>query len=140
MLKKLAKYLKGLVWLCIISMSGMIIEAICELSLPKIANYIYETVKNAGDNAEDVKSQIIKIGIGMVVMAVFGLAGGLATMKASSIVSLKFSYRLRKDLFEKVSAFSFKNIDTFSTASLTTRMTNDVTMLQNTLMMMLRML
>ncbi len=140
MLKKLAKYLKGLVWLCVISASGMIIEAICELSLPKIANYIYETVKDAGDNTADIKSQIIKIGIAMIGMAIFGLAGGLATMKASSVASQKFSYRLRKDLFEKVSAFSFKNIDTFSTSSLTTRMTNDVTMLQNTLMMTLRML
>lgn len=61
-------------------------------------------------------------------------------MKTSSVASQKFSYRLRKDLYEKTSEFSFKNIDQFSTASLTTRMTNDVTMLQNTVMMCLRML
>lgn len=140
MLKKLAKYLKGLGWLCVVSASGMIIEAICELSLPKIANFIYETVKNAGGDTADVKSQILKIGLGMLGMAVLGLAGGLATMKSSSIVAQKFSYRLRKDMFEKISSFSFKNIDTFSASSLTTRMTNDVTMLQNTLMMVLRML
>lgn len=140
MLKKLSKYLKGLYLLCIVSASGMIIEAICELSLPKIANFIYEAVKNAGGDAKMVKAQIINIGIGMFIMAVIGLCGGLATMKSSSIVALKFSYRLRKDLFEKISSFSFKNIDNFSTSSLTTRMTNDVTTLQNTLMMILRML
>ena len=61
-------------------------------------------------------------------------------MKSSSIVSQKFSYRLRRDLYQKISDFSFKNIDSFSTSSLTTRMTNDITMLQNTVMMSLRML
>ena len=61
-------------------------------------------------------------------------------MKTSSVVSQKFGYRLRKAMYEKISSFSFKNIDTFSTSSLTTRLTNDVTMLQNTVMMGLRIL
>lgn len=143
MIKKLAKYINGLWHLCLVSALGMIVEAICELSLPSIANMIYEkcaAVSGDPNAARDVKSYVIKIGILMFVMAVVGLCGGLATMKASSVVSQKFSYRLRSDMYKKISDFSFKNIDEFSTSSLTTRMTNDVTLLQNTLMMGLRVL
>lgn len=143
MIKKLAKYINGLWHLCLVSALGMIVEAICELSLPSIANMIYEkcaAVSGDPNDARDVKSYVIKIGILMFVMAVVGLCGGLATMKASSVVSQKFSYRLRNDMYKKISDFSFKNIDEFSTSSLTTRMTNDVTLLQNTLMMGLRVL
>lgn len=143
MIKKLAKYINGLWYLCIISALGMIVEAICELALPSIANMIYEkcaAVSGDANAAQDVKSYVIKIGVLMFLMAVVGLCGGLATMKASSVVSQKFSYRLRSDMYKKISDFSFKNIDEFSTSSLTTRMTNDVTLLQNTLMMGLRVL
>ena len=140
MLKKLSKYLHGLWRLCALSAMGMIIEAICELALPSIANHIYNRVSAAAQSGEDIKSYVISIGALMFLLAVIGLAGGLITMKVSSIASQRFSYRLRKALYEKVSAFSFKNIDAFSTSSLTTRMTNDVTMLQNTLIMILRIL
>lgn len=143
MIKKLSKYINGLWHLCIVSALGMIVEAVCELALPSIANMIYEkcaAVSGDANAAQDVKTYVIKIGVLMFVMAVVGLCGGLATMKASSVVSQKFSYRLRSDMYKKISDFSFKNIDEFSTSSLTTRMTNDVTLLQNTLMMGLRIL
>lgn len=140
MLKKLSKYLKGLWYLCVVSAIGMIVEAICELALPSIANAVYEKVSATTAGDSDIKMYVIKIGIAMFAMAIVGLLGGLSTMKASSVVSQKFSYRLRKDVYKKISDFSFKNIDKFSTSSLTTRMTNDITMLQNTLMMSLRIL
>lgn len=140
MLKKLSKYLKGLWYLCAVSAIGMIVEAICELALPSIANAVYEKVSATTAGDSDIKMYVIRIGIAMFAMAIVGLLGGLSTMKASSVVSQKFSYRLRKDVYKKISDFSFKNIDKFSTSSLTTRMTNDITMLQNTLMMSLRIL
>lgn len=140
MIKKLSKYLKGLGWLCVASAAGMIIEAMCELALPSIANSVYEMVKSATGDPTQLKYKIAKIGLLMLIMAGIGLAGGLMTMKTSSVVSQKFSYRLRKAMYDKISSFSFKNIDTFSTSSLTTRLTNDVTMLQNTVMMGLRIL
>lgn len=140
MLKKLSKYLKGLWYLCVVSAIGMIVEAICELALPSIANAVYEKVSATTAGDSDIKMYVIKIGIAMFAMAIVGLLGGLSTMKASSVVSQKFSYRLRKDVYKKISDFSFKNIDKFFTSSLTTRMTNDITMLQNTLMMSLRIL
>lgn len=140
MIKKLSKYLHGLGRLCFESAAGMVIEAICELAMPSIANSVYEMVKNANGETDELKMKIAKIGLLMFIMAIIGLCGGLMTMKTSSVVSQKFGYRLRKAMYEKISSFSFKNIDTFSTSSLTTRLTNDVTMLQNTLMMGLRIL
>lgn len=140
MIKKLSKYLKGLGWLCVASALGMIVEAMCELALPSVANSVYEMVKTSTGDPTDLKLKIGKIGLIMLAMAIVGFCGGLMTMKTSSVASQKFSYRLRKAMYDKISSFSFKNIDTFSTSSLTTRLTNDVTMLQNTLMMGLRIL
>lgn len=139
MLKKLMKYMKGLWLLALVSASGMIIEAVCELSMPSLANKIYDIVSSS-TSPEDTKSTILKMGLGMFALAVVGLAGGTATMKSSAVVSQRFAYRLRNDMYKKISRFSFGNIDKFSTASLTTRMTNDVTTLQNVLMMCLRIL
>ena len=139
MLKKLGKYMKGLGFLSIISALGMIIEAICELSLPSLANNIYENVSTTASPA-DTKSYVLKMGLGMLLLSVIGLCGGLATMKSSAVVSQRFAFRLRNDVYKKISRFSFKNIDKFSTASLTTRLTNDITMLQMVVMLSLRIL
>ena len=119
MIKKLAKYMKGLWHLAIISALGMIIEAICELAMPSIANVIYNKV-GSNASAQEIKADIIGLGIAMLCLAAVGLIGGLSTMKASSICSQNFAYRLRNDVYKKISQFSFKNIDDFSTASLTT--------------------
>lgn len=139
MIKKLAKYMKGLWGLAVLSASGMIIEAICELSMPSFANTIYEMVSTTSTPGE-TKHQIIKYGLFMLLLAAIGLSGGYTTMKTSAVVSQRFAFRLRNDVYKKISRFSFKNIDAFSTASLTTRMTNDITLLQNVLMMSLRIL
>lgn len=139
MLKKLSKYMKGLWGLAAISASGMIVEAICELALPSLANSIYQKVDTAA-SPESVRTAVILSGLGMLALALLGLFGGVVTMKTSAHVSQRFAYRLRGDMYRKISHFSFKNIDQFSTASLTTRMTNDVTTLQNVVMMCLRIL
>jgi len=139
MLKKLGKYLKGLGFLAFLSALGMIVESICELALPSLANNIYETV-NVATTPEDAKAYVLKMGFAMLGLACIGLCGGIGTMKASAIVSQRFAYRLRNDVYKKISNFSFRNIDEFSTASLTTRLTNDITMLQNVVMMSLRIL
>lgn len=139
MLKKLSKYMKGLWGLAAISAAGMIVEAICELALPSLANSIYQKVDTAAA-PESVRTAVILSGLGMLALALLGLFGGVVTMKTSANVSQRFAYRLRGDMYRKISHFSFKNIDQFSTASLTTRMTNDVTTLQNVVMMCLRIL
>ena len=137
MLKKLSKYMKGLWGLAAISAAGMIVEAICELALPSLANSIYQKVDTAA-SPESVRTAVILSGLGLLALALLGLFGGVVTMKTSANVSQRFAYRLRGDMYRKISHFSFKNIDQFSTASLTTRMTNDVTTLQNVVMMCLR--
>lgn len=139
MLKKLSKYMKGLWGLAAISAAGMIVEAICELALPSLANSIYQKVDTTAA-PESVRTAVILSGLGMLALALLGLFGGVVTMKTSANVSQRFAYRLRGDMYRKISHFSFKNIDQFSTASLTTRMTNDVTTLQNVVMMCLRIL
>ncbi len=139
MLKKLSKYMKRLWGLAAISAAGMIVEAICELALPSLANSIYQKVDTAA-SPESVRTAVILSGLGMLALALLGLFGGVVTMKTSANVSQRFAYRLRGDMYRKISHFSFKNIDQFSTASLTTRMTNDVTTLQNVVMMCLRIL
>lgn len=136
MIKKLSKYMKGLWLLAAISASGMIIEAVCELAMPSLANSIYEKVSSGAVT----QAGVLRLGAFMILLAVVGLCGGLTTMKASAVVSQRFAFRLRNDVYKKISRFSFKNIDKFSTASLTTRMTNDITMLQNVVMMGLRIL
>ena len=139
MLKKLSKYMKGLWGLTATSAAGMIVEAFCELALPSLANSIYQKVDTAA-SPESVRTAVILSGLGMLALALLGLFGGVVTMKTSANVSQRFAYRLRGDMYRKISHFSFKNIDQFSTASLTTRMTNDVTTLQNVVMMCLRIL
>ena len=129
MLKKLSKYMKGL-W-------GL--AAISALALPSLANSIYQKVDTAA-SPESVRTAVILSGLGLLALALLGLFGGVVTMKTSANVSQRFAYRLRGDMYRKISHFSFKNIDQFSTASLTTRMTNDVTTLQNVVMMCLRIL
>ena len=98
MIKKLSKYLKGLGLLCLVSAAGMITEAVCELALPSISNLVYNSVSLAADSGENITGKVVRTGLMMFGMAVLGLCGGLATMKASSVVAQRFSYRLRKDL------------------------------------------
>ena len=72
MLKKLSKYMKGLWGLAAISAAGMIVEAICELALPSLANSIYQKVDTAA-SPESVRTAVILSGLGMLALALLGL-------------------------------------------------------------------
>ncbi len=69
MLKKLSKYMKGLWGLAAISAAGMIVEAICELALPSLANSIYQKVDTAA-SPESVRTAVILSGLGMLALAI----------------------------------------------------------------------
>ncbi len=84
-------------------------------------------------------SVILWTSLKMVICALIGVAGGMGCTYFSSKASQNFGADLRSDLFRKVQSFSFAETDKFSTGSLVTRLTNDVTQLQNLLMMALRM-
>lgn len=83
---------------------------------------------------------IIRVGLAMIAVAVIGLLSGFANARFSAKAGVGFAANLRDKLFRKVQTFSFRNIDSFSTASLSIRLTNDVTQMQNLATMGMRMM
>lgn len=81
---------------------------------------------------------LFKQGLILVVMAMLSLTFGILAGKKSAVASAGFARNLRKDIFQKVQGFSFENIDSFSNSSLLTRLTTDVTNVQNAYMMTIR--
>ena len=75
MIKKLGKYMKGLGWLSIVSVLGMIIEAFCELAMPTLANNIYNNV-SISTTPEETRVYVLKMGFGMLALAVIGFFWG----------------------------------------------------------------
>jgi ATP-binding cassette subfamily B multidrug efflux pump len=113
----------------------VLLDVICELSMPLLMARIVDV----GIANQDV-AYIVRTGVLMVLLALAAMGFGIVMMRLSTYGSLGFGANLRDGLFAKVQQFSFNNIDRFSTASLVTRVTNDVNNLQLTLMMMLRIL
>ncbi|MBQ7668468.1 MAG: ABC transporter ATP-binding protein [Clostridia bacterium] len=111
----------------------MILDVFCEILQPILmANIIGKGIES-GD-----KVYIIKTGLLMIFVAAVAIFAGCNNSKNSATAGVGFAAELRRGLFTKVQQFSFKNIDKFSTASLATRLTNDVTLLQNTAIMAMR--
>ena len=134
MLKTLGAQIKEYKLPSIITPIFMIFEVIMEMVIPLLmASIIDNGVKNG-----DMK-QIITTGLVMVLVAILGLFAGIGGGVFGSKASAGFAKNLRKAMYENIQTFSFSNIDKFSTAGLITRMTTDVTNLQNAYMMLLRM-
>lgn len=134
MVKTLSKYIKEFTKDSILTPIFMIIEVICEMIMPLLmASIIDEGVESGNLN------HIYKIGGLMVVCAIVGLIAGLLGAKLAARASAGFARNLRKGMFENIQRFSFANIDKFSTAGLVTRMTTDVTSVQQSYQMLLRM-
>ena len=135
MIKKLAHYVGDYKKYILIAPVLVFLDVACELSMPLLMAKIVDE----GIPAADV-SYIVRTGIFMILLAMGAIFFGVLNMKISITGSVGFAANLRNELFKKVQQFSFINIDQFSTASLVTRLTNDVNNLQNTFMMALRML
>lgn len=114
----------------------MIVEVIGEVLLPKMMSLII----NEGIKGGAGSGYIITHGIIMVLLALCMMGGGVLGAYFAVKASVNFAGDLRKDIFAKVQQFSFANIEKFSTGSLVTRLTNDITNLQNVISMALRML
>ena len=112
----------------------MLLEVAMELLIPLLMASIIDDGVNAGN-----MNHIYKIGFFMVLAALVGLFAGLMGGKYGASASTGFAKNLRKAMFENIQTFSFENIDKFSTAGLVTRLTTDVTNLQNAFQMVLRM-
>lgn len=135
MIKKLATYIGQYKKYVYIVPFVVLIDVLSELSMPLLMSKIVDI----GIPGKDIP-YISNIGIIMVGLALVAIIGGIFNMWLTSRGSMGFGANLRDALFEKLQSFSFKNIDQFSTASLVTRLTNDVNNLQQTFMMSLRIL
>ena len=134
-MRKLLKYLKPYWLYVILAPLLMIVEVGSELLMPKIMSYIVDI----GVANHDF-SYIISRGILMIIIAFFGIVGGAGCTICSSKASMGFGTDIRKDMLDRIQNFSFVNLDKFKTSSLITRLTNDITQVQQIVMMSLRML
>lgn len=112
----------------------MLLEVAMEMVIPLLMASIIDDGVNKGD-----MKHIILVGAGMIVVAFVGLFAGIMGGKYGALASTGLARNLRAAMFRKVNTYSFGNIDKFSTASLVTRMTTDVTNIQNAYQMILRM-
>ncbi len=135
-MKRYLKYLNGAWAWVILAPVLMILEVLCDLMQPSIMSDIVDVgiVQGAG------QMYILEKGMQMMGVAILGMIGGVGCGYFATKASQYFGYKLRDDIYKKIQDFSFSNIDKFSTASLVTRTTNDVVMLQNIVGMALRMM
>ena len=135
MIKKLAPYMKKYKTPLILGVLCAALEATFELLIPLVMAQIVDVGISAGDTG-----YTIKMGLLMVVMAAISLSFGIGLSKFSAIAGQGFGAELRQAEYEKIQTYSFKNIEKFSTASLITRLTTDITMIQNSLTMGIKLL
>ena len=134
MIKTLAKQIKEFKAASIATPLFMILEVLMEMIIP----FLMASIIDKGVNAGDIQ-HIYKVGGIMVVAAAIGLFAGLMGGRYGAKASAGFARNLREAMFNNIQTFSFANIDKFSTAGLVTRMTTDVTNIQNAYQMILRM-
>ena len=134
MLKKLLSHVKEYKTAAILTPTFMLLEVIMEMVIPLLMASIIDDGVNAGN-----MTHIFKVGGLMVVAAGLGLFGGIMGGKYGAISSAGFAKNLREAMFGRIQTYSFANIDKFSSSSLITRLTTDVTNVQNAFQMILRM-
>ena len=134
MLKTLGRETKGFRLVSVLTPILMIAEVIMEMIIPKLMASIIDNGVTPGN-----MQVIYTVGAQMVVAALFGLLFGILGAVAGSHAATGFARNLRRGMFRNIQTFSFANIDKYSTAGLVTRMTTDVTNIQNAYQMLLRM-
>ncbi len=132
---KLFAFLKPYWKVALLAPLLMLVEVITDLYQPLLMASIIDQGIAQGD-----VSFIIQTGIKMIGIAVIGMVGGFGCTIAASIAAQSFGADLRTELFTRVQSFSFTNLDKFKSSSLITRLTNDVTQVQNIVLMSLRMM
>ena len=134
MIKTLAAQIKEFKKDSILTPCFMILEVIMEMVIPLMMASIIDDGVEAGDI-----HHIYMVGIAMVIAACIGLFAGVMGGKYGARASAGFARNLRQAMYDNIQTFSFSNLDKFSTAGLVTRLTTDVTNLQNAYQMLLRM-
>ena len=134
-MKRWYKYIKPYLSSFILGPVGMIVEVIGEMFMPLL---LAELINRANNNTLTVGNSIGVAGM-LIAIVLLMMAGGVAGAYFGAKASVNFAADLRRDMYSKVQQYSFANIDKFSASSLVTRMTNDVTQIQNFVNMLLRM-
>ena len=134
MLKTLGAQIKEYKWASIATPVFMLLEVAVDTIIPLLMASIIDNGVNMGDTRH-----IYIMGVWMIVAALFGLLTGCLGAKYGAKAAMGFGKNLRAAMFRNIQTFSFANIGRFSSASLVTRMTTDVTNIQNAYMMLLRM-
>jgi len=134
-MKRWFKYIKPYLSSFILGPVGMIVEVIGEMFMPLL---LAELINNANEGTLTVEKSIGIAGI-LIAIVLLMMSGGVAGAYFGAKASVNFAADLRHDMYSKVQQYSFANIDKFSASSLVTRMTNDVTQIQNFVNMLLRM-
>ena len=135
MIKKLARHLGQYKKYVFLTPVFILLDVVAELMMPLLMSRIIDV----GVVYKDI-AYIGRTGLLMVLLALIAIVCGVIFMRLSTVGAMGFGANLRNGLFEKVQQFSFTNIDRFSTASLVTRLTNDVNNVQMTFLMALRIL
>ena len=139
---KLLKYAKKYIFYTLISPLLMVGEVMFELLIPQVMADIVETIRLAGTTDPVAQQEsiqtILALGGKMLTFALCSLFCGAMAARLASVAGMGFGAGIRNALIEKVQTFSFSNIDRFSTASLITRTTTDITTVQNTFLMLIR--
>ena len=133
MLKTLMRQIKEYKTVSILTPTFAALEVLMEVLIPFTTASLIDQGIQAGNMAE-----ILKYGLYMILLAFLSLFFGVAAAKTAAKASAGFAYNLREAMYETVQTFSFSNIDKFSTAGLITRMTTDVSNIQNAFQMILR--
>ena len=135
MIKRLIPFFKGYGKWALLAPLTVIAETVCELLIPlQMARIVDVGIENM-----DMRVILISA-VWMLVLATLAMLAGTVSAKAASYAAQGMGANLRRAQFEKISSFSFADIDRFSSASLITRLTNDLTNLQNVAIMCLRMI
>ena len=134
-MKRWFKYVKPYLSSFILGPVGMIVEVIGEMFMPLL---LAELINNANEGTLTVGKSLGIAGV-LIVIVLLMMTGGVAGAYFGAKASVNFAADLRRDLYSKIQQYSFANIDKFSASSLVTRMTNDVTQIQNFVNMLLRM-
>ena len=134
-MKRWFKYVKPYLKSFILGPIGMIVEVIGEMFMPII---LAEVINRGNKGTLDIPTSLGFAGI-LIGIVLLMMTGGVAGAYFGAKASVNFAADLRRDMYSKVQQYSFANIDKFSASSLVTRMTNDVTQMQNFVNMLLRM-
>ena len=132
MVRQLAKSIREYKTATILTPVFVTFEVILEVLIPFVTSYLIAAISDANMN------EVFKLGGLLVILAAFALLFGVLSGKACAKASCGFAKNLRKDLYYRVQTFSFSNIDKFSSSSLVTRLTTDVTNVQMSFMMIIR--